>query len=437
MSNRIASIWHKVMTSDVGRRMARGSFWSFTGTAAARLIVLLAGIVCANLLGKEFFGQFSMVKSTINMLIIFGGTGFGITATKYISEYKKSDPRKVSSVYYITNSFGLVSGLAVMILVFCFAAALAANVLHAPELTLAMRVAAIVLFMAVFNMTQQGTLSGFEDFKSIAINTFIGSLFQSVGMIVGGWYYGVAGAVLGFGLPFLIMLVLNKWAINKNFLKSHIQLDHHAVNKNDLKILYKYSLPAILSSMLAAPTLWVIRALLIRHDGFLELANYEVGESWRAVILFVPAALTQIILPILSSVQNEGKNKFWRVTNVNILLNGGIAAAMALVVCALAGYIVGFYGQQFDDKYSVMILALSTIFSSVSSVLGVALSSLAHMWTWLLLNLLWAAIAIGLTNVFLSIGMGALGAAMAMLLSYLVHSVNQYVVLRIVTRGNA
>ena len=93
----------KIETSEIATRMAHGAFWSFSGTALAKLVILLAGIACAHVLGQKEYGEFNMVRSTINLFIIFGAAGLGLTATKYIAQFKKSDQEHVSSIYILTN----------------------------------------------------------------------------------------------------------------------------------------------------------------------------------------------------------------------------------------------------------------------------------------------------------------------------------------------
>ena len=48
----------RVLASDIGKRIAYGAFWSMTGTALGKFLVLLAGIICARILGKEIFVLF-------------------------------------------------------------------------------------------------------------------------------------------------------------------------------------------------------------------------------------------------------------------------------------------------------------------------------------------------------------------------------------------
>ena len=89
----------RIISSDIGRRMASGAFWSLTGTALGKFCILLAGIFCARILGQEEFGELGMVRSTIGMFIVMGSAGIGVTATRFISQYRESDKSYIAAIY--------------------------------------------------------------------------------------------------------------------------------------------------------------------------------------------------------------------------------------------------------------------------------------------------------------------------------------------------
>ena len=87
----LRKLYDRILLSDIGSRMAHGAFWTFCGTVLGKFFVLIAGIVVANILGKEQYGELGLVRSTINMFVIFGAAGLGLTATKYIAEFRNTD----------------------------------------------------------------------------------------------------------------------------------------------------------------------------------------------------------------------------------------------------------------------------------------------------------------------------------------------------------
>lgn len=410
----------RVQTSSISRRMGNGLMWSFSGTAIAKLLTLIVGIVCAHILQKEAYGEFSMVRSTINMFIVLGSAGLGVTSTKYIAEYKERKSQKIPAVYAVTQVFGFIMALILALLILLCAPFIADNILHHPDIVLSVRVGAVLLFFSIINGVQNGALIGFEDFKSVAVNTLLGSLLESALTILGAYYFGVNGAILGFGIGFILIFITNHLAINKLFALFHLhKLSVKKLRSHDFSILYTYSLPAALSSLLITPSFWLIRSILVRSDGFRELAVFEVADQWKIIILFIPTAFSQIVLPILSSLQ-KSKSTFITTLKYNLLIVGISALVLSAGVLLFSGYIMKLYGSSYDNTLPLQILAISTIFSALANVLEMAIYSLGKMWQCFMINIVWAVLMVGCSYLLCQREQGANGLSVAVLVSYIV-----------------
>src|SRR5215472_10010244 len=85
-------------------RLVRGTFWSLSGAVAARTFGLLSSLIVARILGTSGFGELGLIQSTIGMLGTLGGFGLGLTSTKYVAEFRTSDPTaagRMISVAYV------------------------------------------------------------------------------------------------------------------------------------------------------------------------------------------------------------------------------------------------------------------------------------------------------------------------------------------------
>lgn len=435
MNITISKIKDKINSSDIARRMASGAIWTFTGTALAKLIVLVAGILCARILGKELYGEFGMVRSTINMFVVLGSAGLGMTATKYISEYRKDQKSRIASIYLLTNRFALITGFLVSILIIAFADKIAINTLDSPQLVIPFKFGAILLFFTVLLAAQNGVLYGLEDFKSVAINAFIGSVFETVFMLIGAYYYGVIGAVIGFGCGFIAQFVANKFSIQRSFKREGVNIAQGGFNVDDFKLLYKFSLPAMLSSVIVAPIFWVIRTMLVNSSGYGDLAIYEAVDQWNIIMLAIPSLLSQVLLPILSSIEKQKKKNYWKVLKINILTNFGITTIIAVIVIIVRDKIMLSYGDDFFNTAPLVIISISAIFASVSKVVGVAISSSGKMWYGFCFNFIWGIVLIMLCDSFLKKGLGVNGLAYALLISYIVHTIIQLIFLNLQKKG--
>lgn len=65
------------------------SFWALLGSVLAKGMTLVGAIVVARFLGKEIFGEYGTIRSTLMNIAIFSTFGLGYTATKFIAEHKK------------------------------------------------------------------------------------------------------------------------------------------------------------------------------------------------------------------------------------------------------------------------------------------------------------------------------------------------------------
>lgn len=424
----IDRIRNKFKGSPLTKRIASGAFWSILGTASAKAIVLVAGIICANILGKTSYGELGIVRSTISLFIVFGTAGLGVTATRFIAKYKKEDTQKVESVIGITVLFSLIMAAIITSLVFLFAEKIATNTLNNVELKRSIQFGSIILFATILNGVYNGINTGFENFKNIAINTLCSSIIEAVLIIIGAYYWGVNGAVIGYGIGIFSLMLFNFIAACKALAQINGELSFLKIKKNDFSILYKFTIPAALSSFLVAPAYWVVRALLVRFKDYGELGILEAAEQWRIIILFIPSALSYIILPILSSYTDNEKD-YKKAMNINILLNVSVAFILAIIISACSNIIMNTYGSDFNNNIPLILLAFSTVFSSFASVVGSAIVSQGKMWTGLVFNAIWGCLFIGFTYLSLRLGYGAAGVASSLLLSYLFHSISQSIYL--------
>ena len=110
-------------------RFTLGIVWSLAGAVVSRGFLLAASIVCARFLGKDGFGALGMIQSTAGMFGIFAGLGLGLTATKYVAEFRRQDPEKAGRILALSASAAFVFGCVITVLLIFLAPFLATKVL--------------------------------------------------------------------------------------------------------------------------------------------------------------------------------------------------------------------------------------------------------------------------------------------------------------------
>ncbi|MBI5641477.1 MAG: oligosaccharide flippase family protein [Nitrospirae bacterium] len=402
-------------------RFALGTFWSIAGALISRGLALLASIVVARLLGKTGFGELGIIQSTVGMFGLFAGLGLGVTATKYVAEFRQKDPEKAGRIIGLSFFVALASGAVITLVLIVFAPWLAEHTLAAPYLSRLLQIGAGILFFSAVNGVQTGALSGFEAFRTIA-NINLASGLLSFPLMVGGVYIeGLQGAVWA-----LVVSMAANCGFNYVALKSRMRQDsihaHYSHSLKDLSVLWQFSLPAFLSGVMVGPVNWVCGALLVNQpNGYAEMGLYNAANQWRAAILFLPGSASALVLPLLSNLYGqEDRRRYNKVLWFNGAINVGIASFAAFIVSSLSAQLMMSYGADFSAGGGVLVsLAISAVLSASVSVIGQAIISSGRMWWAFVLNLLWAIVLI--LSCWALISKGALGFALANLIAYGTH----------------
>ncbi len=414
----------RIESSNVGSRLASGVFWSMAGAMISRGLMLLASILVARLLGQTEYGEFGMIRSTVNMFVVFAGFGLGMTATKHVAEFYKCDPERAGRILALSGMFALTTGALVALAVFTFAPWLAAKTINAPQLAPAIRIGAFILLINGLNGAQTGALAGFEAFKTIAkVNLSVG--IASFPLLVGGAYLGgVQGAVWALLLNMAVNWLLNHLALRKVAAHNQVPFTFRGCLQ-EWPILWKFSLPAALGGFMVSPVFWGCNALLVNQaGGYAQMGIFDAANQWRAAILFIPGMVGQVVLPMLSNLHGTGDRvRYWKVLKYNVLLNGGIGLLAAIFVSSAGSWIMRSYGEGFEEGYWVLVLLVfSAVLVAINQVVGQAIASRGKMWVGFFFNFLWGGALLGFSVWFVSNGYGAFGLAMAYFISYLLHT---------------
>jgi O-antigen/teichoic acid export membrane protein len=274
-----------------------------------------------------------------------------------------------------------------------FAEWLAVHTLAAPQLASSLRWGALLVLATTVQGAYQGALSGFEAFKGTAWVNFGSSLLGVPLIVIGGLLAGVDGAVCGMVLQALIACVLSHAALAKQMAAAGIRLSF-AVNLGEWHVLWRFTLPAFMSGMLATPAGWFARTLLVNQPGgYAEMATVSAANQWMNLLTFVPYMMGGVLVPIFANLYATGRqHEFKRLLRYNLALNAGLSAAIALPIMLGAPVILGFYGPGFREGVAIFwVSMIAGVFIAVNNLLSRAMQSAGRAWTDLTSNALWAA----------------------------------------------
>ncbi len=404
-------------------RFTLGIAWSLAGAVVSRGFLLAASVACARFLGKEGFGALGMIQSTAGMFGIFAGLGLGLTATKYVAEFRRQDPAKAGRILALSGCAAFVFGGMITVLLILLAPFLAKNVLAIPQLAAPLAVGSGLVFFGAMNGAQTGALAGFEAFKTIARVNVLSGVASFPLIVLGVWRGGLQGAVWGSVAALAINWALNNHALRRECANANVSYQFASCHR-ELGILHRFSLPAFLASIVVGPGIWVCNALLVHQpQGYAELGIYTAADKWRLLILFVPTSVFAMVLPVLSNLYGEGNSVgFQKVFRANLQLNASLALLAALLIASFAAPIMAIYGNSFrGGRLVLIVLAFSALPEALNAILGQPLIAAHLMWWRFAFDLLLVAVLMTLAWVLIP-KWGALGLAVSYGLAYAVTS---------------
>lgn len=415
----VKRLWNRVRGSSMGYRIAHGAFWAMTGAGLAQAMLLLTSIAIARIVGKEQFGEFGMITNTVGMFSVFAGFGLGMTATKYVAEFRSKDPEKTGRIIALSSLVSITTGVIFTVLLLFIAPWLAEKTLSAPHLAGLLRMSAAFLFFSALSGAQTGALAGFEAFRSIArISALTG--FLSLPVLAGGVFlFGLPGGVIGLVATTAFTCLMNAIALRGEMRRAAIPWGYAGCAR-EKEVLIGFSLPTVLAGVLVNPVNWVCAAILVNQpSGYGEMGIYSAAASWQKAILFLPGCLNAIALPMLSDYfGTERHEQFGKALRYNIILNGGSALAAAFLISLASPFIMVSYGSGFaEGRLVLIILSFSAVLAALNSVAGSAIASTGRAWLGFTFNLFWGTSLLTMAY-FLVPLYGSTGLALSVLASY-------------------
>lgn len=366
------SIKEKVLTS----RFLKDSFWSVFGSGMGYGLMLLAGIVIARFLGKDLYGEYGFVKTTMFQFAAFATLGLGYTSTKFIAEYKKKDATQIAPIINASVNITLITSCIVALAILVFANPLA-KFLKEPTMTLALRALAIVVILKALCTTQFGILAGLGKFKDIAKINAASGITLLIACIPLTYIYSLNGSLTSLVFSQALCLILNFIAIRKSCGWGF------SAKRNNKYVwtITRFSIPVAMQELTFALSQWLGILIIGRFGTFGEVGLYTASDMWNSVILIIPSMLSNVIISHLSSnMDNIEKQK--RNVNMMLLINLACTIIPFTVVTIASPLIIAMYGHTFVDMQPVLkIITCSSIFICCSNVLSAELLSQGSTWT--------------------------------------------------------
>jgi O-antigen/teichoic acid export membrane protein len=365
-------------------RLSQGVLWNLLGAIFTQGSVFLTNFVLARLLGKEVFGEFGMMQSTLLMLTSIAQVATGLTATKYVAEFRDVDKARAGRVLGLCCVFTFAMGAFATILLLISAPWVASHALKAEHLSFGLSVSSAFVLFSVMHGYQVGALAGLESYRSISL---LGVALGCTHIVV-CWFsallYGLEGALGGLAISAIFRWATYSAVLNREITKQGI-IVRRKEGIQERGILFKFALPAALSGLTATPAIWLGNAFLVREPGgYAEMGTYTALNNFRMMVLFFPVLLNGVASSILNNQRGQANSEAYGTTywfNLKATVISATVGAAAMSV--LGEWALQAFGRDFvgnNVKPTILLMALSVILETASMALYQLISSQERMW---------------------------------------------------------
>jgi O-antigen/teichoic acid export membrane protein len=362
-------------------RLRSGVAWNLLAAGSTQGATLVVNLVVSNLLGRQGFGQYGIVYSTLLTLGTVAQLAIGFTATRYVAETRSADPQRAGRVLglctLVAAGTALLAGLGLLVA----APWLASGVLGAPQLTLPLRLAGGVAAAVVLNGFQSGALAGLEAFRAMGRSGLVSGLVGVGACALGARWVGLPGAVAGLLASGTVQALLLRRALRLETARAGIVVRYRGLGP-EARILSRFALPAAMSQLSFLPAQWLASTLLVRHAGYAQMALFSAATTLRVLVVFVPHIVNNVGMSLLSHEWGRGDPaRYRRLFLTNVGLTGGVTLLGAVGVVSLGPLLLRAFGRGFDDGLAVLrVLVVAAICEGLAISVYQVVISREKMW---------------------------------------------------------
>jgi len=364
--------------SDIAKSSARGSFFLFLGRTSSTIIMAIASILIARLLGPENYGLYTIALIAPSFFIALCDLGISPALIRFSAHFhSKSKDRKVAGLIQAGIIFKFISSLILSLILLLLSESIATWVFRRQDLGLLIRFTSLYLVGQAIFETLNYIFIGLDKTENSGLLMNIQAITKivaSVLLIIFG--LGAIGAILGLGLSFLLAAVIGVTVL---LLRICPSLYSHNPGENvdffqALRLMIPYGMPLYLSH--------IIFSLLTQYQGFIlalfvsntEIGNYKTAMNFSVLITLLSYPIASSLFPAFSKLSiKKDRNMVEKMFKLSVKYTSLLLIPASLAVAVLSKELIyTLYGPQYQLAPSYLALY---ILSFLCSGLGMVVVS--------------------------------------------------------------
>ncbi|KAF7961593.1 hypothetical protein AWV80_31585 [Cupriavidus sp. UYMU48A] len=167
------------------------------------------------------------------------------------------------------------------------------------------------------------------------------------------------------------------------------------VNRSDLMKVCNFAGPMLLVSLLSSSGAWVLGQMILNGPGGpAAFARYAIGLQWFSLGLFLPAILSDVVLPRIIRASKEGfsAKELTKTSAGAAVLMASLISIGAISFGALIPRLYG--GHYANDRWLIAAYLAAAIILAPANTIGNAIVANNGQRVWLALTCLWMTVLI-------------------------------------------
>ncbi len=275
--------------------------WVAIGSLCSFGFSIVSSMILSRYFEKADYGTYKQVMYVYNTLLMVFTLGLPKAFSYFLPRVELEQSRNL--IQKITRLFFILGGIFSMIL-FVFAPQIA-QILKNDDLTVALRVFAIVPFLMLPTMGLDGVLATFKQTKFIALYNILTNIVKliCVALPVMVWNLGYVEALMGFVIAsimtFILALYLQYYPVRKE--------SHEKCNVT-YKEIFQFSIPLLVASLWGVIIASADQFFVSRYFGNEVFADFSNGSMELPFVGMITGACATVLSPVFSRMSHEKLN---------------------------------------------------------------------------------------------------------------------------------
>ncbi len=408
------------------KSLIKDTLLNFLGNAVVRISFIILSVITAKILSVADFKNFTILISTLNMVVAAIGFALSTTIVKLFSELlcqNNSYCLKQLSSFWKSVKFSAAIVLAIAVI---FLKPISESLFSGSYFfTLYFYVLTI---LAILSVVASSYMIAMKDFGYLSYNRIIATIVYLISLA--SLYIlknDNAFYVFLFTGLFYFVMTYRPMMRYLSRIKSIIKgIEISEESEQSKKPFINITLPAFFSNLTYSLATWLqIFVVLNIYKDSHAATSIAIALMWFNALTFIPQSLSTALLPRLITISKRQANQVLLVScGVNL-----ISTLMCILLLYIASPVIDvFYNDQFSNiSHLIIYMAIAALPCALCKVTGQYFIAKGEMYTSLLFNMLWSLVLMLSTIILLNGQNGAISVAYGLIISYSILLVSQVI----------